>query len=99
MCVRNVSLWVILILFLLGNFSTLILSKFNILLTLENNQELIEENKSSQELDSEIKKIFTINGIKIISDFSISALIKNFKKIPFYFSDHIIPLFIPPPNQ
>lgn len=96
---RNVSLWVILILFLLGNFSTLILSKFNVLLTLENNQELIEENKSSQELDSEIKKIFTINGIKIISDFSISALIKNFKKIPFYFSDHIIPLFIPPPNQ
>ena len=99
MCVRNVSLWVILILFLLGNFSTLILSKFNILLTLENNQELIEENNSSQELDSEIKKIFTINGIKIISDFSISDLIKNFKKIPFYFSDHIIPLFIPPPNQ
>ena len=96
---RNVSLWVILILFLLGNFSTLILSKFNVLLTLENNQELIEENKSSEEIDFEIKKIFTINGIKIISDFSISDLIKNFKKIPFYFSDHIIPLFIPPPNQ
>ena len=40
--------------------------KFDILLTIENNQELIDENKSSQELDFEIKKIFTINGIKII---------------------------------
>ena len=99
MCVRNVSLWVILFLFLLVNFSTLILSKVNVLLTLENNQELIDENKSSQELDFEIKKIFTVNGIKIISDFSISTLIKNFKRIPFYFSDHIIPLFSPPPNQ
>jgi hypothetical protein len=97
--VRNVSLWVILILFLLGNFSTLILSKVNVFLALENNQELIEENKSSEEIDFEIKKIFTINGIKIISDFSISTLIKNFKRIPFYFSDHIIPLFSPPPNQ
>jgi hypothetical protein len=97
--VRNVSLWVILFLFLLVNFSTLILSKVNVLLTLENNQELIDENKSSQELDFEIKKIFTVNGIKIISDFSISTLIKNFKRIPFYFSDHIIPLFSPPPNQ
>jgi hypothetical protein len=97
--VRNVSLWLILILFLLVNFSTLILSKVNVLLTLENNQELIDENKSSQELDFEIKKIFTVNGIKIISDFSISTLIKNFKRIPFYFSDHIIPLFSPPPNQ
>ena len=96
---RNVSLWLILILFLLVNFSTLILSKVNVLLTLENNQELIDENKSSQELDFEIKKIFTVNGIKIISDFSISTLIKNFKRIPFYFSDHIIPLFSPPPNQ
>jgi len=83
----------------LVNFSTLILSKVNVLLSLENNQELIDENKSSQELDFEIKKIFTINGIKIISDFSISTLIKNFKGIPFYFSDHIIPLFSPPPNQ
>jgi len=54
--VRNVSLWVILILFLLGNFSTLILSKVNVLLALENNQELIEENKSSEEIDFEIKK-------------------------------------------
>jgi hypothetical protein len=97
--VRNVSLWVILFLFLVGNFSTLVLMKFDILLTLENNLELIDENKSSQELDFEIKKICTINGIKIISDFSISALIKNFKRIPFYFSDHIIPLFSPPPNQ
>jgi len=97
--VRNVSLWVILILFLFCNFSTLILSKVNVLLALENNLELIDENKSSQELDFEIKKIFTINGIKIISDFSISDLIKNFKRIPFYFSDHIIPLFSPPPNH
>lgn len=99
MSVRNVSLWVIIFLFLVGNFSTLVLMKFDILLTIENNQELIDENKSSQELDFEIKKIFTINGIKIISDFSISTLIKNFKRIPFYFSDHIIPLFSPPPNH
>lgn len=99
MSVRNVSPWLILFLFLLGNLSTLVLTKFNILLTIENNQELVDENKSSQELDFEIKKIFTIHGIKIISDFSISTLLKNFKKIPFYFSDHIIPLFIPPPNH
>ena len=96
---RNLSLWVILFLFLLGNFSTLILSNFNVLLAIENNQELIEENKSSQKLDFEIKKIFPLNGIKIYSDFSLSTLINNFKKIPFYFSDHIIPLFSPPPNQ
>jgi hypothetical protein len=99
MSVRNVSLWVILLLFLLGNFSTLVLMKFDILLTLENNLELIDENKSSQELDFEIKKIFHIKGIKLYVDFSLSTLIKNFKKIPFYFSDHIIPLFILPPNQ
>lgn len=30
--------------------------KFDILLTIENNQEFIDENKSSQELDIEIKK-------------------------------------------
>lgn len=53
---RNVSLWVILFLFLVGNFSTLVLMKFDILLTIENNQEFIDENKSSQELDIEIKK-------------------------------------------
>jgi len=99
MSVRNVSLWVILFLFLLGNFSTLLLSKVDILLTLENNQELIDENKSSQELDFEIKKIFPLNGIKIYSDFSLSTLLNNFKKIPFYYSDHIIPLFCPPPNH
>jgi len=98
-CVRNVSLWVILILFLLGNFSTLILSKVNVLLALENNQELIEENKSSEEIDFEIKKIFPLKGIKIYLDFSLATLLNNFKKIPFYFSDHIIPLFIPPPNH
>jgi hypothetical protein len=97
--VRNVSLWLILILFLLVNFSTLILSKVNVLLTLENNQELIDENKSSQELDFEIKKIFPLKGIKICLDFSLSTLLNNFKKIPFYYSDHIIPLFSPPPNQ
>jgi hypothetical protein len=97
--VRNVSLWVILILFLLGNFSTLVLMKFDILLTLENNQELIEENKSSQELDFEIKKIFPLKGIKICLDFSLATLLNNFKKIPFYYSDHIIPLFSPPPNH
>ena len=96
---RNVSLWVILILFLLSNFSTLILSKFNVLLTLENNQELIEENKSSEEIDFEIKKIFPLKGIKICLDFLLSTLLNNFKKIPFYYSDHIIPLFSPPPNQ
>lgn len=96
---RNVSLWVILILFLFGNFSTLILSKFNVLLTLENNQELIEENKSSEELDFEIKKIFPFKGIKIYLDFSLATLLNNFKKIPFYYSDHIIPLFSPPPNH
>lgn len=99
MCVRNVSLWLILILFLLVNFSTLILSKVNVLLTLENNQELIDENKSSQELDFEIKKIFPLKGIKICLDFSLATLLNNFKKIPFYYSDHIIPLFSPPPNQ
>ena len=99
MSVRNTGLWVILLLLLLGNFSTLILTKVNLLLTLESTQELFDESKSTQEIDFEIKKIFTINGIKIISDFSISALIKNFKRIPFYFSDHIIPLFSPPPNQ
>jgi hypothetical protein len=97
--VRNVSLWVILFLFLLVNFSTLILSKVNVLLTLENNQELIDENKSSQELDFEIKKIFPLKGIKICLDFSLATLLNNFKKIPFYYSDHIIPLFSPPPNQ
>jgi hypothetical protein len=97
--VRNVSLWLILILFLLVNFSTLILSKVNVLLTLENNQELIDENKSSQELDFEIKKIFPLKGIKICLDFSLATLLNNFKKIPFYNSDHIIPLFSPPPNQ
>jgi hypothetical protein len=97
--VRNVSLWLILILFLLVNFSTLILSKVNVLLTLENNQELIDENKSSQELDFEIKKIFPLKGIKICLDFSLATLLNNFKKIPFYYSDHIIPLFSPPPNQ
>ena len=96
---RNVSLWVILFLFLLVNFSTLILSKVNVLLTLENNQELIDENKSSQELDFEIKKIFPLKGIKICLDFSLATLLNNFKKIPFYYSDHIIPLFSPPPNQ
>lgn len=99
MNVRNVSLWVILLFLLLGNFSALVLKKFDILLTLENNQELVDENKSSQELDFEIKKIFHIKGIKIYVDFSIATLLKNFKKIPFYFSDHIIPLFIPPPNH
>ena len=99
MSVRNVSLWVILLLFLLGNFSTLVLMKFDILLTLENNLELIDENKSSQELDFEIKKIFHIKGIKLYVDFSLSTLINNFKKIPFYYSDHIIPLFSPPPNH
>jgi hypothetical protein len=97
--VRNVSLWVILFLFILVNFSTLILSKVNVLLTLENNQELIDENKSSQELDFEIKKIFPLKGIKICLDFSLATLLNNFKKIPFYYSDHIIPLFSPPPNQ
>jgi hypothetical protein len=97
--VRNVSLWVILFLFLLVNFSTLILSKVNVLLTLENNQELIDENKSSQELDFEIKKIFPLKGIKICLDFSLATLLNNFKKIPFYYSDHIIPLFSPPPNH
>jgi len=97
--VRNVSLWLILILFLLVNFSTLILSKVNVLLTLENNQELIDENKSTQEIDFEIKKIFHIKGIKLYVDFSLSTLINNFKKIPFYYSDHIIPLFSPPPNH
>lgn len=96
---RNVSLWVILFLFILVNFSTLILSKVNVLLTLENNQELIDENKSSQELDFEIKKIFPLKGIKICLDFSLATLLNNFKKIPFYYSDHIIPLFSPPPNQ
>ncbi len=96
---RNVSLWVILILFLLFNFSTLILSKVNVLLTLENNQELIDENKPSQELDFEIKKIFPLKGIKIYLDFSLATLLNNFKKIPFYYSDHIIPLFSPPPNH
>lgn len=96
---RNVSLWVILFLFLLVNFSTLILSKVNVLLTLENNQELIDENKSSQELDFEIKKIFPLKGIKICLDFSLATLLNNFKKIPFYYSDHIIPLFSPPPNH
>ena len=96
---RNVSLWLILILFLLVNFSTLILSKVNVLLTLENNQELIDENKSTQEIDFEIKKIFHIKGIKLYVDFSLSTLINNFKKIPFYYSDHIIPLFSPPPNH
>ena len=96
---RNVSLWVILLLFLVGNFSSLVLMKFDILLTLENNHELIDENKSSQELDFELKKIFPLKGIKVYLDFSLSTLKNNFKKIPFYFSDHIIPLFIPPPNH
>jgi hypothetical protein len=99
MSVRNVSLWVILLLLLLGNFSTLILTKVNILLTLESTQELFDEGKSTQEIDFEIKKIFHIKGIKLYVDFSLSTLINNFKKIPFYYSDHIIPLFSPPPNQ
>jgi len=99
MSVRNVGLWVFLFLFLLGNFSILILNKVNILYSIENNQELFDENKSSQELDFEIKKIFSSKGFRIYEDFSIAALLKNFKKIPFYFSDHIIPLFSPPPNH
>ena len=96
---RILSLWVILLLFLVGNFSSLVLMKFDILLTLENNHELIDENKSSQELDFELKKIFPLKGIKVYLDFSLSTLKNNFKKIPVYFSDHIIPLFIPPPNH
>lgn len=67
-------------------------------LTLENCQELFDETKSSQELDFDIKKIFPSKTIKISLDFSIATLLKNFKKIPFYSSDHIMPLFIPPPN-
>jgi hypothetical protein len=99
MSVRNTGLWVILLLLLLGNFSTLILTKVNLLLTLESTQELFDESKSTQEIDFEIKKIFHIKGIKLYVDFSLSTLINNFKKIPFYYSDHIIPLFSPPPNQ
>jgi hypothetical protein len=99
MSVRNESLWVILFFLLLGNFSTLLLTKVNIFLSLENNQELIDENKSSQEHDFEIKKIFTPSGIKIYLEFSMSPFIKNFRSIHFYFSDHIIPLFSPPPNH
>jgi hypothetical protein len=99
MSVRNTGLWVILLLLLLGNFSTLILTKVNLLLTLENNQELFDEGKLTQEIDFEIKKIFHIKGIKLYVDFSLSTLINNFKKIPFYSSDHIIPLFSPPPNH
>lgn len=99
MSVRNTGLWVILLLLLLGNFSTLILTKVNLLLALENNQELFDEGKSTQEIDFEIKKIFHIKGIKLYVDFSLSTLINNFKKIPFYYSDHIIPLFSPPPNH
>jgi hypothetical protein len=97
--VRNLSLWVILFLLLLGNLSTLILTKVNLLLTLENTQELFDEGKSTPEIDFEIKKIFHIKGIKLYVDFSLSTLINNFKKIPFYYSDHIIPLFSPPPNH
>ena len=96
---RNLSLWVILFLLLLGNLSTLILTKVEILLTLESTQELFDEGKSMQEIDFEIKKIFHIKGIKLYIDFSLSTLINNFKKIPFYYSDHIIPLFSPPPNH
>jgi hypothetical protein len=99
MSVRNTGLWVILLLLLLGNFSTLILTKVNLLLTLESTQELFDEGKSTPEIDFEIKKIFHIKGIKLYVDFSLSTLINNFKKIPFYYSDHIIPLFSPPPNH
>ena len=96
---RNLSLLVILFLLLLENLSTLILTKVEILLTLESTQELFDEGKSTQEIDFEIKKIFHIKGINLYIDFSLSTLINNFKKIPFYYSDHIIPLFSPPPNH
>ena len=82
---RNLSLLVILFLLLLGNLSTLILTKVEILLTLESTQELFDEGKSTQEIDFEIKKIFHIKGIKLYIDFYLSTLINNFKKIPFYY--------------
>jgi len=95
---RNAGLWSVIFTVLLSELFILVSALQTTYFVYVNNQELIDEKKETPEYDTFLKKILPLRYIKVSIDSENTNAIKNFRKIPIYLSDHIIPVFIPPPN-
>lgn len=95
---RNAGFWSVIFTVLLSELFLLVSTLQTTYFVYENNQELIDEKKETPENDTFLKKILPLRCIKVSIDSENANAIKNFRKITIYHSDHIIPVFIPPPN-